>query len=254
MDISVRNPNIPNSTLFQSFYKDVWRKMIPAGLSEAETDFIEDVADLKAGDHLLDIMCGYGRHSLLLARKGYNITSLDNLSDYVNEINDIATKENLSVDAKLIDVTQNKFSGTYKCIISMGNYFSTFDLSTALNVLTNINECLAPGGTLIINSWMIGEIAIKHFEAKTWLYVDEFKYLLDNKFLFNPTRIETDHIVINEQGETQVLKGIDYIFSFAELEEMLHKTGFEMTEVYSTPRKRKYNFGDNRAYIVALKK
>ena len=49
------------------------------------------------------------------------------------------------------------------------------------------------------------------------------------------------------------LKGIDYIFSFAEVEAMLNKTGFKMDEVYSTPRKRKYKFGDSRAYIVATK-
>ena len=32
-----------------------------------------------------------------------------------------------------------------------------------------------------------------------------------------------------------------------------NNAGFEMRDVYSTPRKRKYNFGDGRAYIVAVK-
>jgi hypothetical protein len=136
----------------------------------------------------------------------------------------------------------------------MGNYFSTFDYATAISVLKNIASCLRQDGVFIINSWMIGEIAIKHFQEKTWLYVDEYKYLLDNKYLFHPTRIETDHIVINDQGETQTLKGVDYIFSFSELESMLNNAGFIMTDVYSTPRKRKYSFGDSRAYIVAVKK
>jgi hypothetical protein len=34
---------------------------------------------------------------------------------------------------------------------------------------------------------------------------------------------------------------------------MLNNAGFKMTDVYSTPRKRKYSFGDSRAYIVAVK-
>jgi cyclopropane fatty-acyl-phospholipid synthase-like methyltransferase len=253
MDISARNSNIPNSTLFKSFYKEVWRKMIPPGLSEAEVEFIEDVAHLKPGNSVMDIMCGYGRHALPLAKKGYNVSAIDNLPDYIDEINEIASKEGLSVQGELADVTVANFSGTYDCVLSMGNYFSTFDLPTAERVLNKINQCLKTGGALIINSWMIAEIAIKHFQQKTWLYVDEFKYLLDNKYLFSPTRMETDHIVINSDGETQVLKGVDYIFTFAELDAMLNKTGFKMTEVYSTPRKRKYKFGDSTAYIVATK-
>ncbi len=253
MELSAQRHQNTNDALFESFYKDVWRKLIPEGLTEAEADFIEEVAELKQGDSVLDIMSGYGRHSVTLAKRGYRATAVDNLPSYINEINEIATTKQLSINTLLGDVTNMKFQGAFDASICMGNSFSTFDRARSVKLLMNINECLKTDGILIINTWMISEIAIKHFEAKTWLYADEFKYLLDNKYLFNPTRIETDHIVISEHGETQVLKGTDYIFSFAELEDMLSKTGFKMGEVFSTPRKRKYSFGDNRAYIVAVK-
>jgi 2-polyprenyl-3-methyl-5-hydroxy-6-metoxy-1,4-benzoquinol methylase len=242
-----------NNLLFQSFYKNVWRKLIPPGLTEAEADFIEDVADLRTQSHVLDIMCGYGRHAIALAKKGIRVTAIDNLPDYINEINNVAQQERLPLESKLEDVATTSFDGPYDAVICMGNCFSSFDYPRAINVLANITKSLKKGGVFIINSWMIAEIAIKHFEAKTWLYVDEYKYLLDNRFLFQPTRIETDHIVIHENGETQILKGVDYIFTFAELETMLANAGLKMMDVYSTPRKKKYSFGDNRAYILAKK-
>jgi len=243
-----------NNVLFQSFYKDVWRKLIPAGLTEAEADFIQDVASLEPGSNFLDIMCGYGQHSLALAKRDVQVTAIDNLPDYIDEINAIALNDGLPVKAKVQDVAETEFNEKYDAVLCMGNSFATLDYPRAIKVLTNISAALKQGGTFIINSWMIAEIAIKYFEAKSWVYVGEYKYLLDNKYLFHPTRIETDHIVIREDGEMQTLKGIDYIFTFAEIEAMLNKTGFDLVDVYATPRKKKYNFGDNKAYIVAVKR
>jgi SAM-dependent methyltransferase len=243
-----------NSILFQSFYKDVWRKLIPEGLTEAETDFIADAGRLKEGGRVLDLMCGYGRHVFALAKRGYTVTAVDNLPDYIAEIREQAEKQSLPVQPVLADVATAVFPGPYDTAICMGNSFASFDAETTASLLRQLAACLLPGGVFIINTWMLAEIAIKHFEEKTWLYVDEYKYLLDNRYLFNPSRIETDHILIAKDGRTQVLKGVDYIFSFAELRQLLDKAGFSVLGVYSTPRKKPYVFGDKRAYIVAAKR
>ena len=242
-----------NSDFFKGIYREVWRNEIPKGLTEAEVDFIAEVANLKKQDAVLDIMCGYGRHALELGKRGYKVTALDNSKEYIDEIEMLADKENLSVDAKLEDVSQAKFSGKYDAVICMGNSFAFFNAETATKILKEIAGCLLSGGAFIINSWTIAEIAIKNFQERTWHYVDDYKFFTESKFLFHPTRIESDYTILASSGEMETLKGIDYIFSFAELELMFNKAGFRMSEVYSTPRKRKYNFGDGRAYIVAMK-
>ncbi len=254
MELTAQVHQNNNDLLFKSFYKEVWRKMIPKGLTEAETDFIVEIAHLETGAAVLDIMCGYGRHSIALAKRGFKLNAVDNLTDYINEIKDIAEEQKLSINSWVADVSATSFNGLFDAIICMGNCFSTFDKPRAKTLLYNLHKCLKPGGSFIINSWMIAEIAIKHFEEKTWLYVDEFKYLLDNKYLLNPTRIETDHILIREDEALQTLKAIDYVLSFSELENLLEEAGFEMGEVYATPRKKRFQLGDKNAYIVATKK
>src|SRR5829696_8391782 len=94
----VQSANI-NDTFFEGIYKDVWRKLILPGLSEAECDFIENIAQLQKGDAVLDLMCGYGRHALELGRHGYQITAIDNAADYIAEIIERSKEENLPVDA-----------------------------------------------------------------------------------------------------------------------------------------------------------
>ncbi len=242
-----------NSDFFKGIYKEVWRREIPNGLTEAETDFIEEIAHLNEPAHVLDIMCGYGRHALELSRRGHKVTAIDNSKEYIAQIEMIAQEEKLPVIAIHDDVSQSDFLGQYGAVLCMGNSFAFFNLETANSILKRINACLNAGGIFIINTWTIAEIAIKNFQERTWYYIDDYKFFAENKYLFHPTRIESTYTILASSGEMETLKGIDYIFSFSELEFMLNKAGFKMTDVYSTPRKRRYSFGDSRAYIVAVK-
>jgi SAM-dependent methyltransferase len=242
-----------NDVFFKSSYKEVWKKLIPPGLTEAESVFIADVSKLEPGSSIVDIMCGYGRHALALARNGYKVTAIDSLPEYIDEIKDLVEKENLDIASYVGDIRAVSLASRFDAAICMGNCFSVLNKMQAKAVLLKLFNSLNPGGALIINSWMIGEIAIKHFEARSWLYVDEYKYLLENRYLLNPSRIETDHILIKDNGETEILKAVDYILTFAELKDLLEETGFQLDEIYSTPRKKKYHFGDKQAYIVAIK-
>ena len=242
-----------NDNFFSGFYKDVWRKLVPAGLTEAEIDFIKEINELKEGHNVLDIMCGYGRHSLALARQGLNVTAVDNSKEYVSEIEESAKIEKLNLTTIHSSVLEVKLEQTFDAIICMGNSFAFFNEEEATSILKNLSKHLKPGGIFLINTWMLGEIAIKHYREKEWFYAENYKYLVDNKYCFKPTRIESEHIIIRSDGETEHIKGVDYIFTVAEFEKILHNGGFLLGEVYSTPRKRKFQFGDTRAYIVARK-
>src|SRR5215211_7126870 len=147
-----------NDTFFEGVYKDVWRKLIPAGLSEAECDFIADVAGLEKSDKVLDLMCGYGRHTLELAKRGYDVTAIDNSGPYISEINSAAAEQNLSVKASVVGALEANLQDNYKAILCMGNSFAFFNRDDAASLLKKLSSYLQSGGTLIINSWMIAEI------------------------------------------------------------------------------------------------
>jgi SAM-dependent methyltransferase len=248
----VQTANI-NDTFFEGTYKEVWRGIIPNGLTEAEVDFITEIAGLQKADSVLDIMCGYGRHAIELSKRGMHTTAVDNLKEYIEEIKAKAKEENLPIKAVQAGALEVELTGTYDAAICMGNSFSFFDKKDATNLLKKIAAQLKPGGILVINSWMIAEIAIKHFRERDWQYINDYKYLLDYKFLFHPNRIESEQTIISKDGSIEVLKGVDYIFSLDELEMMFKEAGLTTKNLYSTPRKRKFALGDGRIYIVAEK-
>ncbi len=242
-----------NDTFFQGHYKEVWRKLIPPGLSEAECSFIGDVAGLQSGARVLDLMCGYGRHALELARRGYAVTAIDNLKEYIAEIETVAAAENLPVEAFVSGALDAQLSHQYKAILCMGNSFAFFNKHDALSLLKKVAGHLEPDGTFLINTWMIAEIAIRHFQEHEWYRVDAYKYLLDYKFAFQPSRIESEHTILAPDGTIEVVHGVDYIFTLDELDALFVQSGLRLKDVYSTPKKRKFKMGDNKAYLVIEK-
>ena len=246
-------PENVNNSFFNGYYKDIWRQFFPEKTTKAEVDFIVEEAKLDSGSNVLDLMCGYGRHSLELARRKINVTAVDNLPDYINEIQEKTRSEKLSLQCICIDVLEMEIDQEYDAVICMGNSLQFFNEEDVIRLLSNISEHLKAKGKLVINTWSIAEIAMNSFKEKSWSRIGELLFLTESKFLFHPTRIETNSITITDAGEKEEKTGIDFIYSISELESMFNKTGFQLKEIYSIPGKKRFTVGEPRAYIVAEK-
>jgi 2-polyprenyl-3-methyl-5-hydroxy-6-metoxy-1,4-benzoquinol methylase len=243
-----------NDSYFDGYYKDIWRNLIPAELTVKETDFMLQYFNLQPGNKVLDLMCGYGRHAISLAKKGINVTAVDNLNEYINEIKETAAKGNLPVTPIKADVIKYEAEEIFDLALCMGNSLCFFDRSDTIKLLKMIGSHLKPGGHFLINTWMLAEIAFNDFREKGWSNIGDLKFINESKYLIQPSRIETDTLILTTDGKTETKKAIDYIYSIAEIELMLEETGFAMKEVYSIPGRKKFTLGEPRAYIVAEKK
>lgn len=252
MSQNLKSENV-NNFFFDGYYKEIWRHVFPEKTTLAEIDFIMNDFKLNPGNSVLDVMCGYGRHTLELARRGIKVTAIDNLPDYINEIKEKATNENLPVECICTDVLEMQIDKQYDAVLCMGNSLQFFNEKDISRLLSNISEHLKPAGKLLINTWSIAEIAMKNFKDKSWSRFDELLFLTESKLLFHPTRIEISSIIIADSGDREEKTGVDFIYSISELETLLNKTGFELKEIYSIPGKKQFTVGEPRAYIVAEK-
>lgn len=237
------------SNLFDGVYKELWRRIVPEALTQLELELILDVLKLQPGHAVLDAMCGYGRHTLGLAKKGIPVTAIDNAADYINEINKAA--EGLPVEALAIGVESFQPDKKYEAAICMGNSISSLNRAQTLAFFQTIQRSLQPGGRFLLNTWMITEVIAKKIKDREWYQVKEFKYLLENEYLLQPSRVETHHTVIAPDGQIEEKLDVDYIFSMAEMEAMMNECGLTLLEIYSTPRKRLWALGDEYIYFLA---
>ena len=242
-----------NDTFFEGYYKEIWRSMIPDELTVKEVDFMLPYFNLKQGDKVLDLMCGYGRHAIGLARKGMNVTAIDNLEYYISEINETAGKESLPLKAIQHNVVSYKIDGFFDLVICMGNSINFFNAEDTTRIFSNIAAHLKPGAHLLLNSWSVAEIAFKNFKERSWSKIGDLKFLTESKIVFHPTRMESESTIIAPGGNTEVKAGIDYIYSLNEMEAMLRSAGLLLQEIYSIPGKKKFTIDEPRAYIIAVK-
>ncbi|MGZ8559800.1 MAG: SAM-dependent methyltransferase [Chitinophagaceae bacterium] len=242
-----------NNSYFDGYYKDIWRSLIPAELTVKETDFMLQNFNLLPGNNVLDLMCGYGRHALALAKKGIKVTAVDNLDEYINEIIETAGKDNLAIKGIKTDILEYEADEIFDLALCMGNSLCFFDRHDTLKILKMIAANLKPGGHFLINTWMIAEIVFKNFHEKSWSHIGELKFITESKYQLLPSRIETEHLILATDGKTETKKAVDYIYSIAEMELMLQEAGFVMKEIYSIPGRKKFTLGEPRAYIVAEK-
>lgn len=240
-----------NDTYFDGHYKDVWKAIIPEELTRRETDFLLSYFELNPGEQVLDLMCGYGRHSISLARKGINVTAVDNLSDYILEIEKEAKAQSLPIQAIQSDILDFRSEKNFDLALCMGNSLNFFNYFDTQAILTNIASMLKPGGNLLINTWSLAEIAFRQFTEESKGEVANVTVESTSKYYFLPNRIETETRMTLPDGNPETKTAIDYIFSINEIENLLSQAGFKLKEVYSIPGRKKFTLGDPRAYIVA---
>jgi 2-polyprenyl-3-methyl-5-hydroxy-6-metoxy-1,4-benzoquinol methylase len=69
----------------KDWYKNIWtlgiKKMSWVEDTPNQVNFIEEVLELKGNERILDLACGFGRHGLELARRGYSIVGYDITQD-----------------------------------------------------------------------------------------------------------------------------------------------------------------------------
>ncbi len=240
-----------NDNFFEGHYKKIWKDLIPAELTQKELDFMVPYFELKKGSSILDLMCGHGRHTLGLARKGIKVTAIDNLAEYIDEIKATAEIEALPIQTIKQSILDLQAGGNHDLAICMGNSLQFFDAEDLSIILEVVSKSLKKGGHLLINSWSIAEISIRNFKEEVSSPMGEFQFNAKSTWHFSPSRIEIQSSIISPDGSSEDRNSVDYIYSLNEMEWMLKEGGFKMKEVYSIPGRKKFSFGEARAYIVA---
>jgi SAM-dependent methyltransferase len=82
---------------FDDDYLRIYRPTFTPERTNAEVDFIEQVLGAPRGAAMLDLACGFGRHAIRLAKRGYLVTGVDFSPRYLEIAAEDARAEGVAV-------------------------------------------------------------------------------------------------------------------------------------------------------------
>lgn len=176
------------------WYRKIWTLDIQnqswAENTRRQVDFLVDKLELKGSERILDLACGFGRHSLELARRGFAVTGVDITPDYVRYATQQAQAEQLNARFFCSDIRDVHFYNEFDVVLNMADgavgYLENEDENR--KIFRVIADALKPGGKHFMDI-MNGRYAQTHFPCKLWdagtksLTLSNFEWEPDTKTL-----------------------------------------------------------------------
>ena len=153
--------------------------------TENQVSFIVQTLGLTGKEKILDLACGYGRHSLSLARKGFSVTGVDITEAYINDAVETAAEQNLNVTFIHSDIRDINFDGEFDVVLNLADgaigYLENDDEN--LKIFDVIAKALRPGGKHFMDLCN-ADHAERYFPKTNWEAGE--KSLALAKFDWNP--------------------------------------------------------------------
>ena len=226
------------------FWEEFAPLMFDADRRRGALQDVDDILTLTSpsdGARILDAGCGPGRHSLELARRGFEVTGVDLQQSYLDEAAAASTvMEHPPIfrKADLRNYTpEKKFHGAVSLFQSIGY---TEDPEDDLAICRRVREALEPGGWFLMESDG-KEVIASGFEERTWFERDGKLILLEYGIEAAWSRLRNHWRYRDEHGVWHECDFSYRLFSAVELGMLLEEAGFASIEFFGGLDGRPYD-------------
>jgi SAM-dependent methyltransferase len=244
----------------EQFFNDLYLKSyahtLTAERTIKEVECIVRALALQPGQHILDLACGHGRHTLELSKRGYGpITGLDFSAEALAQAQSDAKAQNLDVSFIQGDMRQLSFESTFDAIY---NYFSAmfyWDDETHLQILRGVTKALKPSGRFLLEMTNRENILRFPHPQKTWSIgtgdvawqLQEYNVDLEQGYS------RTEEILILSNGKTVRRYFQTRLYTLSDMIHLLKQAGLSYQTSYGTPDLSPYGASSPRTIVVATK-
>lgn len=238
---------------FRGDYLNVYGHTFTDERAEKEAAFVARALELKPGASVLDLCCGQGRHSVQLAKRGFNVTGLDLNPDYVELTRKAAKAAKVEVETVAADMREIPFAGKFDAIVNMYSSFGYLESEAEdLKVLESAVKALKAGGRILLDM-LNREWAIDNYIQNDWhTGADGTLYVERRDLDLATSRMHVHFIVVDPNGGRRESIGhIIRLYTLTEMTRLLERAGLRMTAVFGGFDGEDYSIGTRRMIITA---
>jgi ubiquinone/menaquinone biosynthesis C-methylase UbiE len=215
-----------------------WREMYPYMFDEnrfaqavEQVRKIMKLTGIRRGA-VLDLCCGPGRHSVALAKRGFQVTGVDRTRFLLNKARRHAKSSRTRVEFIHSDMRDFVRPDTYKLALSMWTSFGYFDDKDEDRlVLRNIFTSLKPGGACLIDVFGKERIAKTFQPIHSTLHPDGTLLTEVHEIFDDWTRIRNEWILI-KGNRAKRFKFHHTLYSGQELKSLMLGAGFAEVKLF----------------------
>ena len=240
---------------FGEDYLNIYRHTLTAERTEKEVAFAEQKLQLDTNARVLDLCCGPGRHSVLLAKRGHKITGLDLSQPYLDLARRAATDSKVAFDTVLADMREVPFNDYFDAAINMYSSFGYLESEAEdLKVLESIARSLKRGGRLLLDM-LNREWAVANYIQNDWhAEADGTLYIEHRTLDLASSRMRVRFIIVGPNGERRDSIGHDIrLYTLTEMIRLLERVGFGGTEVFGGFDGERYGV-ETRRMVLCVRK
>jgi ubiquinone/menaquinone biosynthesis C-methylase UbiE len=227
----------PSSTeTWDEFFSDFYLRAYAAdereGEAEAQALAAARQADCPEGGDLLDVPCGFGRHSVALGRAGYRVVGVDRSRTLLDEARRRAGHARwpklVAADYRQLPFADESFDAALNLFSSLGYLGDDEDT----RVLAEIRRVLRPDGRLVMEL-MHRDRLVRGFSERDWHLAGEGRLLLEQRTFDAAAGVaQTTQTLIDTSGERDSRTFSVRVYTATELQAMLARAGFSDAKCY----------------------
>jgi SAM-dependent methyltransferase len=239
---------------FDDLYLRVYQPLEAPEQVRREVDFIVKALDLPAGAKVLDLCCGQGRHSLELARRGFQVVGVDLSEALLYAARKRAESEGLSVTFLHCDMREIDFADEFDAVINMFTSFGYLESEAEdEKVLGKVAQALKSGGKFLLDV-VNRDRLIRDFQAREWHAADEGWLVLEERtFDHLSGRMETRWGCVARDGVRYERLSSVRLYTASELRTMLERAGLKVTNLFGDYDGSPYSWDSQRLIVVSCK-
>ena len=211
---------------FSEFYLRAFRDDERNAEAERQALAAARLADCPPGGELLDVPCGFGRHTVPLAAAGFRVTGVDRTQPLLDEARRRAGEGRwpkfVRADYRELPFPDERFDAALNLFSSLGYLGDAEDT----RALAEIGRVLRPGGRLLIDI-MHRDRLVSGFTEQDWHMLGEGRLLLEQR-TFDPVSglAQTTQTLIESSGARDSRTFSIRVYTATELLAMLDAAGF----------------------------
>ena len=239
---------------FDDLYLRVYQPLEAPEKVRREVDFIVKALNLPAGAKVLDLCCGQGRHSLELARRGFQVVGVDLSEALLYAARKRAESEGLNVTFLQCDMREIDFKDEFDAVINMFTSFGYLESEAEdEKVLGKVAQALKSGGKFLLDV-VNRDRLVRDFQGREWHAADEGWLVLEERtFDHLSGRMETRWICVARDGVRYERLSSVRLYTASELRTMLERAGLEVTNLFGDYDGSPYSWDSQRLIVVACK-